>query len=474
LRRQSITGWVAIRTLPALAARLGSVLCQFLFMLELAHLLGKDDFASFMLAFGILRLVSGGLANGSCALLARRAAVTGPLASAQDRFYQFLLLFTLGIAIAVTLGAAATYQLAYRPIDLSKKLVWWLGLAPMFILGVGAPLEMARLDLRGDVNAATLWTDFGPNALRVLMVPALMASSLNSWQLCVVMGLTQVVPLCPEILAWRRRGLAPRPHGHFDLAFYVNYVVQYFLGVQVMGVDLLLLAFAIHAPDSAEYILAIRLLSLSSLTQTIIIRTFAFDLSDAVRNNNRDQLQSVIVDANTRSFSAATFSIGGLLLCGPTVLHLFGKQFTFSPALLCLLATVFILYGSIGISELLMRLKGMANVGLGVLTAANAILVISAVSLGQNYGAIALAFGLTASALFAVVAISVICYRRLGITLFDQRIALGLLTSLALIGFAARFPVGSAAWNAASVTLALLGSVDFILRPRERKNRVTQ
>jgi O-antigen/teichoic acid export membrane protein len=457
LNWRRLIGRSSFRSVSVLAARIGSVVCQFLFMIQLAHLLNKEAFANFMLAFGILRLASGGLANGSCALLVRRAAVNGPLARVEDKFYQFLLLLTIGTAIVVAFGAALAYQLAHRPFGLNDKAIWWLGLAPMFILGVGAPLEMVRLDLRGEVHAATLWTDLGPNALRVLMLPILTASRLNAWQLCLVICLTQAVPLIPEILAWRRGGLAPRPDGHFNLLFYFSYVVQYFLGTQVMGVDLLLLAFAIQAPDAAEYIVAIRLLSFSSLMQTIVSRQFVSILSDAVRQNDRARLQHAIIEANVRSFYATIILLGALLLFGPILFRVLGKQYIFRPAILCQLAVVFVLYGTVANSELLMRLKGMANIGLGVLTAGTAIFVIVAVSFGQHWGAIAVAFGLTASAGFFVVTLSVIFHRHLGVLLFDRTMTLGLLTSLALIGIASRFDVGSAAWNAASLSLGLVG-----------------
>jgi O-antigen/teichoic acid export membrane protein len=469
LKLRRLVGPASFRLAPVLAARIGSVVCQFLFMILLARLMDREAFANFMLAYGILRLASGGLANGSCALLARRAAVTGPLTRVDDKFFQFLLIFTLGVAITVAFSAAAAYQLAYRPIDFSDKVGWWLGLAPMFILGVGAPLEMARLDLRGDVNAATLWADLLPNALRVLMVLILAASSLKAWQISLIICITQAVPLCPEILTWRRGGLAPRPHGHFNLLFYCNYVVQYFLGTQVMGVDLLLLAFAIQAPDAAEYIVAIRLLSFSSFIQTIVTRQFASLLSDAVRNNDRDRLQDVILDANVRSFYWTIFSIGALLFFGPILFRVFGKQYTFSSALLCQLSIVFILYGTIANAELLMRLKGMANIELGVLTAGTALFVISAVGFGKHSGAIAVAFGLTASACFFVVTLSVICRRRLRISLFDRTMIFGLLISLVLIGIASRFQVGSTAWNASSLTLGLVGCSTFIRRPNAEK-----
>ncbi|MEA2905935.1 MAG: hypothetical protein QOI12_3322 [Alphaproteobacteria bacterium] len=351
-------------------ARLFGLASQFVVLIILGRILSKDGFGDLMTAFGFYRLAATALGVGGSLVLLFHVSRRPDDRDAEIRLHRYSAV--LGAALS-TMVALAGFFFAGAIADALGKpglTVWFEHLAPFAIFSTLLVISTGALEGRSRISESITLGEVVPNAVRIVLLPAVVW--LNLPETCLAHALTLSV-LIPWLWSARRLwdtsvgGL--RPWTTWDYSYCGKFVTATLFANQLGAVDILVAGVLFSSEVVADYALAARIAALYGFFQFVMLKRFAPRAARLIETGDLGALRHEVELCQRLMIGCGALTIGGILCVAPFLLPLFGNYASAQTFLIWLAIPTFV-QSFYETSDRLLIIAGQANVAL-LLTASS-------------------------------------------------------------------------------------------------------
>jgi O-antigen/teichoic acid export membrane protein len=351
-------------------ARIFGLASQFVVLIILGRLLSKESFGDLMTAFGFYRLIAMALGVGGSLVLLfhisrrpndhdfeiklhRSAAVLGALLSATVAICGFL----AAEPIANALGKPGLAG-------------WFQQLAPFAVFSTLLVVSTGALEGRSRVSESIALGEVAPNAVRIVLLPALAWLDLPDIYVAHVLTLSVLIPwLWSAHRLWDPRVRGLRPWTAWDYNYCAKFVAATLFANQLGAVDILVAGVLFSSDAVADYAIAARLAALFGFFQLAILKRFAPRAGRLIEMADLGALRREVEFCRHLMIGCGALTISGLLLFAPFLLPLFGNYASAQTFLVWLAIAAFV-QSFYETADRLLIMAGQANIPL-LLTASS-------------------------------------------------------------------------------------------------------
>lgn len=434
-------------------SRIFSLGSQFVVLLLLGKLLEKSDFGDFMIVFALMRVLSLGLGSGLATLLVYHISRNAS-EEMEDRLHRSVGLLGLILAGATALALSLCAPWIANAFD-KPGLAFWIGwMAPFFLFSTMLTVSCGALDGRGRITRSIVFSEFLPNLIRLMSLPALLLLGYGNIAVVAVMLVSVVIPwliMLPMFLRNLGAGFA-RLTG-WDLSYSGKLTIHSFAAMQMQGIDMLVVGWLFSSTAAADYAIASRVAALVPFLQQIIVKGFMSKAGKAIHEQARDVLQ-VEIDKSRYTAALLVTATAVAAMAGYPVLMLVMGDFGGSMPLFTILAAGAIFRSYFPGADALIRVSGHANFSLGVMLTSVAILLLMPFALSEWIGTYAVALSMLISGMLLNPIMAAFIHRNLHVSLIDRSSFAPMI--IGLVGLAVAFAGGQniAIWAAGTLILA--------------------
>ncbi|WP_235917782.1 lipopolysaccharide biosynthesis protein [Croceibacterium xixiisoli] len=448
-------------------SRIFSLGSQFVVLLLLGKLLEKSDFGDFMIVFALMRVLSLGLGSGLATLLVYHISRNAS-EEQEDRLHRSVGLLGLVLAgitaLVLTLAAPWIAEAFDKP-----GLAFWIGwMAPFFLFSTMLTVSCGALDGRGRITRSIVFSEFLPNLIRLMLLPALLLLGYGNLAVVAVMLVSVVMPwlfMLPMFKRNLRAGFA-RLTG-WDLSYSGKLTLHSFAAMQMQGIDMLVVGWLFSSTAAADYAIASRVAALVPFLQQIIVKGFMSKAGKAIHENAHDTLQTEIDKSRYTAALLVTATAVAAMIAYPILMLVMG-DFGGSMPLFTLLAAGAIFRSYFPGADALIRVAGHANFSLGIMLTSAAMLLVMPFILSEWIGTYAVALSMLVSGMVLNPVMARFIHRNLHVTLIDRSSLIPMM--IGLTGLAIAFAGGQMITSWVAGTLVLTASalpVFLVWRKRE-------
>jgi O-antigen/teichoic acid export membrane protein len=380
-------------------ARMFGLASQFVVLIMLSRILSKDSFGDLMTAFGFYRLTATALGVGASLVLLYHISRRPDDRTAEVRLHRYSAMLS---AAAAALIAVAGFILA-RPIahalDKPGLVVWFQQLAPFAIFTALLVTSTGALEGRSRISESIALGDVAPNAVRIVLLPAVAWFHLPDEYVAHAMTLSVLIPwLWSSRRLWDRSVGGWRQWTPWDLSYSGKFVAATLFANQLGAVDILIAGILFPSGIVADYALAARIAALYSFFQLALLKRFAPRAARMIEANDLGALRQEFAFCRKLMVGCGALTIAGILCVAPFLLPLFGNYAGAWPFLVWLAIPTFI-QSFYETSDRLLIIAGQANVPLLLTASSFAVLVVTPFMTASLIGPTAIAAAMVVSSL---------------------------------------------------------------------------
>ena len=242
--------------------------------------------------------------------------------------------------------------------------VWFQQLAPFAIFSTLLIISTGALEGRSRISESIALGEVAPNAVRIVLLPAVAWLSLPDEYLAHALTLSVLVPwLWSARHLWDRSVAGLRPWAPWDFSYCGKFVVATLFANQLGAVDILVAGVLFSSEVVADYALAARIAALYGFFQLVMLKRFAPRAARLIETGDLGALRSEVGLCQRLIIGCGALTIGGILCVAPFLLPLFGNYASAQTFLIWLAIPTFI-QSFYETSDRLLIIAGQANVAL--------------------------------------------------------------------------------------------------------------
>ena len=351
-------------------ARLFGLASQFVVLLILSRTMSKASFGDLMTAFGFYRLAAMALGISGSLVLLYHVSRRPDDREAEIRLHRYsALLGALASAVVAAAGFLAAEPIA-RALDKPDLAIWLRQLAPFAVFSTLLILSTGALEGRSRISESILLGEVAPNAVRIVLLPAIAWLSLPETYVAHAFTLSVLIPwLCSAQRLWDRSVRGLQRWTRWDYTYCGKFVGSTLFANQLGAVDILVAGVLFSSQVVADYAIAARIAALFGFFQLAMLKRFAPRAGRLIETGDIAALRHEVELCRQLLIGCGACTIAGLLLVAPFLLPLFGN-YTSAQTFLVWLAIPTFVQSFYDTSDRLLIMAGQANVAL-MLTASS-------------------------------------------------------------------------------------------------------
>jgi O-antigen/teichoic acid export membrane protein len=351
-------------------ARLFGLASQLVVLLILSRTLSKASFGDLMTAFGFYRLAAMALGIGGSLVLLYHVSRRPDDKDSEIRLHRYsALLGTLASAAVAVIGFLAAEPIA-RALDKPDLAIWLRQLAPFAVFSTLLILSTGALEGRSRISESILLGEVAPNAVRIVLLPALAWLSLPETYAAHAFTLSVLIPwLYSAQRLWDRSVRGLLRWTRWDYSYCGKFIASTLFANQLGAVDILVAGVLFSSQMVADYAIAARIAGLFGFFQLAMLKRFAPRAGHLIETGDLAALRQEVELCRRLLIGCGACTIAGLLLVAPFLLPLFGN-YTSAQIFLIWLAIPTFVQSFYDTSDRLLIMAGQANVAL-ILTASS-------------------------------------------------------------------------------------------------------
>jgi O-antigen/teichoic acid export membrane protein len=363
LHRGRLRSYVEILIVGS-GARLFGMASQFVVLLILSRVLFKDSFGDLMTVFGFYRVAAAALGIGGQLVLLFHVSRHPTDRNAEVRLHRYsALLGAAASALVALLGAFAGSTIA-SALGKPGLAVWFQQLAPFAIFSTLLFISTGALEGRSRISESILLGEVVPNAVRIVLLPAIAWLSLPEAYVAHALTVSVAIPwLWAAAPIWDRSVRGLRTWTRWDYNYCGKFVVATLFANQLGAADLLVAGVLFSSDVVADYAVAARIAALFGFFQLVMLKRFAPRAARLIEAGDLAALRHEVEFCRQLLIACGAVTIGGLLLCAPFLLPIFGNYASAQVFLIWLAIPTFV-HSFYETSDRLLIMAGQANVAL--------------------------------------------------------------------------------------------------------------
>lgn len=356
-------------------ARVFGLASQFIVLLILNRMLSKDSFGDLMIAFGFYRLMAAAFGIGTSLVLIYHVSRHPDDRTAEIRLHRYSAVLSAAAAALVALaGFILAGPIAHALVKPGVE-AWFRELAPFGIFTVLLMTSTGALEGRSRITESIALGEAAPNAVRMLLLPAVALSGLPNAYVAHAMTVSVLLPwLWSARALWDRSVGGWRPWTFWDLSYCGKFVAATLFANQLGAVDILVAGVLFPSEIVADYAIAARIASLYSFFQIALLKRFAPRAAHMIETKDLAALRQEFVFCRKLMVGCGALTVAGILCVGPFLLPLFGN-YAGARSFLVWLAIPPFVQSFFATSDRLLIIAGHANVPLAITASSFAMLV---------------------------------------------------------------------------------------------------
>ncbi|MBR1155805.1 lipopolysaccharide biosynthesis protein [Bradyrhizobium sp. JYMT SZCCT0428] len=346
------------------SARVFGLASQFIVLIILNRILSKDSFGDMMIAFGFYRVIGMAFGIGASLVLIYHVSRHPNDRTAEIRLHRYSAFFSATAAALVALAGFALAGPIAHALAKPGLEAWFRELAPFGIFTVLLVTSTGALEGRSRITESIFLGEAAPNAVRMVLLPAVALSGLPNAYVAHAMTLSVFLPWL-----WSARSLCDRsvggwrPWTFWDLSYCGKFVAATLFANQLGAVDILVAGMLFPSEVVADYAVAARIAALYSFFQIVLLKRFAPRAAQIIQTKDLAALRQEYVFCRKLMVGCSALNIAGILCIGPFLLPLFGN-YTSAGSFLVWLAIHSFMHSFFATSDRLLLIAGQANVSL--------------------------------------------------------------------------------------------------------------
>jgi O-antigen/teichoic acid export membrane protein len=351
-------------------ARVFGLASQFVVLIILGRVLSKESFGDLMTAFGFYRLLAMALGVGGSLVLLFHVSRRPHDIDFEIKLHRYSAALGALVSAAVALcGVLAAEPLAHA-LGKPGLASWFQHLAPFAVFSTLLLVSTGALEGRSRISESIALGEAAPNAVRIILLPALAWLDLPDVYVAHVLTISVLVPwLWSAQRLWNPSVHGLRPWTAWDYSYCGKFVAATLFANQLGAVDILVAGVLFSSQDVADYAIASRLAALFGFFQLAILKRFAPRAGRLIETADLGALRQEVEFCRRLMIGCGALTISGLLLLAPYLLPLFGNYASAQTFLVWLAIPIFV-QSFYETSDRLLIMAGQANIPL-LLTASS-------------------------------------------------------------------------------------------------------
>jgi len=356
-------------------ARVFGLASQFVVLIILSRMLSKGGFGDLMTAFGFYRLAAAALGVGASLVLLYHVSRRPDDLAAEIRLHRYSAVLSGAIAALVALIGYMLADPVAHALDKPGVAVWFQELAPFAIFSTLLTTSTGAMEGRSRISESIVLSDVAPNAVRIVLLPAVAWLDLPDAYVAHAMTLSVLVPwLWSGRHLWDRSVRGWQRWTSWDLSYCGKFVTATLFANQLGAVDILVAGVLFPSEIVADYALAARIAALYSFFQLALLKRFAPRAARLIESKDHAALLQEFTFCRKLMVGCGALTIAGILCVAPFVLPLFGNYASAGLFLVWLAIPTFI-QSFYETSDRLLIIAGQANVLLAITASTFGLLV---------------------------------------------------------------------------------------------------
>lgn len=357
-------------------ARMFGLASQFVVLIMLSRLLSKQSFGDLMTAFGFYRLAAVALGVGGSLVLLFHVSRHRDDREAEIRLHRYSALVGAvpsGAVALASLFAAAPVAAALGKPSLA---IWLRELAPFLLFSTLLVIATGALEGRSRIAESIFWGEVAPNAVRIVLLPAVFVLKLPDVFVAHVLTLSVLLPWL-----WLARRMCDRsvrgwqPWARWDYNYCGKFVAATLFANQLGAADIVIASLLFSSATVADYAVAARIAALFTFFELALLKRFAPLAGRLLQTKDRAGLHREFETCRRLAIGCVALTVAGVLLAAPLLLRLLGSYTDARPLLVWLAIPSFV--GSFyATSDRLLIIAGQANVAL-LVTASSFVMLLA-------------------------------------------------------------------------------------------------
>jgi O-antigen/teichoic acid export membrane protein len=358
-------------------ARMFGLASQFVVLIILSRMLSKDGFGDLMTAFGFYRLAAAALGVGASLVLLYHVSRRPDDRAAEVRLHRYSAVLSGAVAALIALAGFVLADPVAHALDKPGLAVWFRELAPFAIFSALLTTSTGALEGRSRISESIALAEVAPNAVRIVLLPAIAWFHLPDAYVAHAMTLSVLVPwLWSGRRLWDRSVRGWRPWTAWDLSYCGKFVAATLFANQLGAVDILIAGVLFPSGIVADYALAARIAALYSFFQLALLKRFAPRAAHLIEAKDMAGLRQEFAFCRKLIIGCGALTIAGILCVVPFVLPLFGSYAGALPFLIWL-AIPTLIQSFYDASDRMLIMAGQANVPLAATAASFGLLIVA-------------------------------------------------------------------------------------------------
>src|SRR5438105_1369146 len=206
-------------------ARIFGLASQFVVLIILSRILSKDSFGDLMIAFGFYRLAAAALGVGASLVLLFHVSRRPNDIAAEVKLHRYSAVLGGTLAALVALAGFILAGPIAHALDKPGLVIWFQQLAPFSIFSTLLITSTGALEGRSRISDSIVLAEVAPNAVRIVLLPAVAWLGLPEEYVAHAMTLSVLVPwLWSGHRLWDRCVGGLRPWTSWDLSYCGKFV----------------------------------------------------------------------------------------------------------------------------------------------------------------------------------------------------------------------------------------------------------
>jgi O-antigen/teichoic acid export membrane protein len=358
-------------------ARVFGLASQFVVLIMLSRILSKDGFGDLMIAFGFYRLSAAALGVGASLVLLYHVSRRPDDRAAEIRLHRYSAVLSAAVAALIALAGFLLAGPIAHALAKPGLVVWFRALAPFAIFSALLTTSTGALEGRSRVSESIALGEVAPNAVRIVLLPAVAWLALPDAYVAHALTLSVLVPWL-----WSGRGLWDRSvrgwrrWTKWDVSYCGKFVAATLFANQLGAVDILVAGVLFPSGIVADYALAARIAALYSFFQLALLKRFAPRAARMIETKDFAALRQEFAFCRKLMVGCGALTIAGILCVAPFLLPLFGN-YAGAWVFLVWLAIPTFVQSFYEAADRLLIIAGQANVPLAITASSFAVLVVT-------------------------------------------------------------------------------------------------
>ena len=379
-------------------ARIFGLGSQFVVLVMLSRFLTKASFGDLMTAFGFYRLAAVALGVGGSLVLLFHVSRHRDDDCAEIRLQRFSAMAGAlpsgAIALATVFAAAPVAAALGKP----SLAAWLRELAPFLVFSTLLVISTGALEGRSRVAESIFWGEVAPNAVRMVLLPAVFVLKLPDAFVAHVLTLSVLLPwlwlamrMCNrQVAGWQR-------WSRWDYNYCGKFVAATLFANQLGAADIVIASLLFSSATVADYAVAARLAALFTFFQLALLKRFAPRAGRLLQTKDDAGLHREFDMCRRLAIGCVALTVAGVLAAAPLLLPLLGNYLG-ARSLLIWLAIPSFVASFYATSDRLLIIAGQANVALVVTASSFAVLIACPFGLAPWLGPVAIPAAMILSA----------------------------------------------------------------------------